>query len=109
MGNIFDFYLRFRAPSGLPKVRAYGHSPVAPRNRHYRVCYMGNRSCFLAVSGVILIVGSQIVSATQMVIEETFLKKRSFHPLHVCTFRPNYVFFLSTFRFPGKTLIAAVL
>eukprot|EP00794_Sanderia_malayensis_P020372 gene20372-22381_t len=35
------------------------------------------------ILGVILIVGSQIVSATQMVIEETFLKKRKFHPLHV--------------------------
>jgi len=35
------------------------------------------------ILGVILIVGSQIVSASQMVIEETFLKKRGFHPLHV--------------------------
>ncbi|XP_065058715.1 solute carrier family 35 member F6-like [Rhopilema esculentum] len=35
------------------------------------------------ILGVILIVSSQIVSATQMVIEETFLKKRNFHPLHV--------------------------
>ena len=34
-------------------------------------------------SGISLILGSQIVSASQMVVEETFLKKRNFHPLHV--------------------------
>jgi len=34
-------------------------------------------------SGIILILGSQIVSASQMVIEEAFLKKRNLHPLHV--------------------------
>lgn len=35
------------------------------------------------ILGVILIIGSQVVSATQMVVEETFLKKRNIHPLHV--------------------------
>ena len=40
----------------------------------------------LFFSGVILIIGSQVVSATQMVVEETFLKKRNVHPLHVSNF-----------------------
>lgn len=35
------------------------------------------------VLGIILILVSQIVSASQMVIEEMFLKKRSLHPLQV--------------------------
>ena len=33
--------------------------------------------------GISLILGSQIVSASQMVVEEVFLKKRNLHPLHV--------------------------
>ncbi|WAR19076.1 S35F6-like protein [Mya arenaria] len=36
-----------------------------------------------ALIGILLILGSQIVSASQMVIEETFLKGRCLHPLHV--------------------------
>lgn len=34
-------------------------------------------------TGIALILGSQLVSASQMVVEELFLKKRSLHPLHV--------------------------
>ncbi|CAG2233768.1 Solute carrier family 35 member F6 [Mytilus edulis] len=35
------------------------------------------------ILGIILILASQVVSASQMVIEEMFLKKRSLHPLQV--------------------------
>ncbi|XP_065832864.1 solute carrier family 35 member F6-like [Oscarella lobularis] len=41
------------------------------------------QSSWHTILGIILIVCSQIVSASQMVIEETFLKKRGFHPLQV--------------------------
>jgi hypothetical protein len=37
----------------------------------------------LALAGILLIMGSQLISATQMVLEETFLKKRNYHPLQV--------------------------
>lgn len=40
--------------------------------------------------GIALILGSQMVSATQMVIEELFLKKRSLHPLHVVGMEGTY-------------------
>jgi len=40
--------------------------------------------CFPSTAGILLILGSQIVSASQMVIEEAFLKSRALHPLHVC-------------------------
>ena len=33
--------------------------------------------------GIILILAGQCVSATQMIVEELFLKKKNFHPLQV--------------------------
>ena len=33
--------------------------------------------------GIVLIVTGQCVSATQMIVEELFLKKKNFHPLQV--------------------------
>ncbi|KAL4237585.1 hypothetical protein ACF0H5_002299 [Mactra antiquata] len=44
--------------------------------------------------GILLILGSQIVSASQMVIEEAFLKKRALHPLHVVGLEGTYGFLL---------------
>ncbi|KAK3597431.1 hypothetical protein CHS0354_040171 [Potamilus streckersoni] len=44
--------------------------------------------------GIILILSSQLVSASQMVIEELFLKKRNFHPLHVVGMEGSYGVFL---------------
>ena len=38
---------------------------------------------FLFFLGISLIIGSQLVSASQMVIEELFLKNKSFNPLQV--------------------------
>lgn len=46
--------------------------------------------------GIMLILGSQIVSASQMVIEETFLKSRNLHPLHVVGLEGSYGFILMT-------------
>lgn len=36
-----------------------------------------------AILGIVLILAGQLLSASQMVVEETFLKKRNFHPLQV--------------------------
>ncbi|XP_045160794.2 solute carrier family 35 member F6-like isoform X2 [Mercenaria mercenaria] len=47
--------------------------------------------------GILLILGSQIVSASQMVIEEAFLKKRNLHPLHVVGLEGSYGFVLMSF------------
>ncbi|KAH3856305.1 hypothetical protein DPMN_098891 [Dreissena polymorpha] len=47
--------------------------------------------------GILLILGSQIVSAAQMVIEETFLKSRNLHPLHVVGLEGSYGFLLMSF------------
>ncbi|KAK3092644.1 hypothetical protein FSP39_005347 [Pinctada imbricata] len=56
--------------------------------------------------GILLILGSQLVSATQMVIEELFLKKRSLHPLHVVGMEGSYgVFFMSAIVLPAMYYI----
>ena len=38
---------------------------------------------FIFILGIILILAGQCVSATQMTVEEVFLKKKKFHPLQV--------------------------
>ena len=38
---------------------------------------------FIFILGIILILAGQCVSATQMTVEEVFLKKKNFHPLQV--------------------------
>ncbi|KAK6183553.1 hypothetical protein SNE40_011011 [Patella caerulea] len=47
-----------------------------------------------ALLGIALILGSQIVSASQMVIEETFLKNKSYHPLQVVGMEGTFGFLL---------------
>ncbi|XP_014673562.1 PREDICTED: solute carrier family 35 member F6-like isoform X2 [Priapulus caudatus] len=44
--------------------------------------------------GISLILGGQLVSATQMIIEESFLKNRSLHPLHVVGMEGTFGFFI---------------
>ncbi|KAJ8308158.1 hypothetical protein KUTeg_013032, partial [Tegillarca granosa] len=44
--------------------------------------------------GIALILGGQLVSASQMIIEELFLKKRSYHPLHVVGMEGTFGFFM---------------
>lgn len=45
------------------------------------IFYSGSRILW---PGIVLILAGQSVSATQMIVEELFLKKRNFHPLQVC-------------------------
>ncbi|XP_076443196.1 solute carrier family 35 member F6-like isoform X2 [Babylonia areolata] len=47
--------------------------------------------------GILLIMGSQLISAAQMVIEERFLKNRNFHPLQVVGMEGSFGLFLMTF------------
>ena len=46
-------------------------------NKKKSVCYC------LFCPGIVLILAGQCVSATQMIVEELFLKKKNFHPLQV--------------------------
>ncbi|KAL5009135.1 hypothetical protein ScPMuIL_014716 [Solemya velum] len=56
--------------------------------------------------GILLILGSQAVSATQMVIEETFLKKRAYHPLHVVGLEGSYgILFMACAVLPAMYFI----
>ncbi|XP_061183493.1 solute carrier family 35 member F6-like isoform X3 [Saccostrea echinata] len=58
------------------------------------------------ILGIILILGSQVVSASQMVIEELFLKKRSLHPLHVVGMEGTYgVIMMSAIVLPAMYYI----
>ncbi|XP_025090038.1 solute carrier family 35 member F6-like isoform X2 [Pomacea canaliculata] len=47
--------------------------------------------------GILLILGSQLVSASQMIIEELFLKKKNFHPLQVVGMEGTFGLLLMTF------------
>ncbi|ESO96502.1 hypothetical protein LOTGIDRAFT_159919, partial [Lottia gigantea] len=62
-----------------------------------------------ALLGIALILGSQIISASQMVIEETFLKNKSYHPLQVVGMEGTFGVLLMSFAvlpamyfIPGK-------
>ncbi|KAK7481163.1 hypothetical protein BaRGS_00027596 [Batillaria attramentaria] len=56
-----------------------------------------NTSSSHTILGIALILGSQLVSASQMVIEEIFLKKRNYHPLQVVGMEGTFGFLLMTF------------
>ncbi|XP_077867944.1 solute carrier family 35 member F6-like [Saccoglossus kowalevskii] len=61
----------------------------------------GNKQASKQFLGIALILGGQLVSASQMIIEETFLKRRGFHPLHVVGMEGIFgVFFLSAIILP---------
>ncbi|XP_078001326.1 solute carrier family 35 member F6-like [Glandiceps talaboti] len=56
--------------------------------------------------GIALILGGQLVSASQMIIEETFLKSRGFHPLQVVGMEGTFgVFFMSLIILPALYFI----
>ncbi|XP_059140313.1 solute carrier family 35 member F6-like [Physella acuta] len=50
-----------------------------------------------AILGIVLILAGQLVSASQMIIEELFLKKRNFPPLQVVGMEGVFGFLLMTF------------
>ncbi|KAK0042295.1 solute carrier family 35 member F6-like isoform X1 [Biomphalaria pfeifferi] len=50
-----------------------------------------------AILGIVLILAGQLVSASQMIIEELFLKKRNFPPLQVVGMEGMFGFLLMTF------------
>ncbi|XP_021378022.1 solute carrier family 35 member F6-like [Mizuhopecten yessoensis] len=65
-----------------------------------------NRNAGNTILGIILIISSQIVSASQMIIEETFLKKKSLHPLQVVGLEGSYgVIFMSVIVLPAMYYI----
>ncbi|KAL8602688.1 hypothetical protein ACOMHN_058641 [Nucella lapillus] len=56
-----------------------------------------NVSASHTMLGILLILGSQMISAAQMVIEELFLKSRGYHPLQVVGMEGSFGLFLMTF------------
>ncbi|XP_064622431.1 solute carrier family 35 member F6-like [Lineus longissimus] len=47
-----------------------------------------------ALLGIALILGGQVISASQMIVEEMFLKKRNYHPLQVVGMEGTYGFLI---------------
>ncbi|XP_033736319.1 solute carrier family 35 member F6-like [Pecten maximus] len=65
-----------------------------------------NQQAGNTILGIILIVSSQLVSASQMIVEEIFLKKRSLHPLQVVGLEGSYgVIFMSVIVLPAMYYI----
>lgn len=53
-------------------------------------------------AGIVLILAGQCVSATQMIVEELFLKKKNFHPLQVSSLlvkKIKMVFFIDDLHY----------
>ena len=83
-------------PPSHTHTKRYNRSVVYRVHTRQSICYFSTvcvrvlmilsctNICFPSTAGILLILGSQIVSASQMVIEEAFLKSRALHPLHVC-------------------------